>query len=75
MRCKVRIVSIEHTELGVRLKANPVSNGSEENKVFFKYTPSGQIDLSVINPDIVDTFKAGQELYVDFSPVTKPANT
>lgn len=42
----------------------PVSGGSEENKQFFAWTPSGSIRLSTV---IEDHFKAGKEYYVDFT--------
>jgi hypothetical protein len=33
------------TEPLVTIKMNPVISGSEENKTFFKYTPSGEVRL------------------------------
>lgn len=43
-----------------------VTSGSEENKSFAKYTPSGQIELYVDNPDAA--FEEG-EYYIDFTKV------
>lgn len=44
---------------------SPVSSGSEENKKFFAYTPSGTIKLSSINAEL---FEVGNEYYLDFTP-------
>lgn len=43
-----------------------VSCGSKENEEFFKYTPSGTIQLSIVNPTAAEQFEPGKEYYVDF---------
>lgn len=48
-----------------RSSFEPVVSGSAENDEFFKYTPGGEINLFVVNPDVV--FKEGKEYYVDFT--------
>jgi len=49
------------------LSFRAVINGSPENELFFKYTPNGQITLSVVSPEILEQFVPGQEYYVDFT--------
>lgn len=44
---------------------SPVTSGSEENKKFYAYTPSGSIKLSSI---IFGQFEVGKEYYLDFIP-------
>lgn len=44
---------------------NPVTSGSEENKKFYAYTPSGTIKLSSISEAL---FEVGTEYYLDFTP-------
>ncbi len=46
----------------------PVIDGSEENKSFAKYTPSGgsYLNISYETPAI-DFFEEGKEYYLDFS--------
>ncbi len=39
-----------------------------ENKEFFKWTPSGQIVLGVVNKAASDQLEVGKSFYVDFSP-------
>ena len=50
------------------LQANlsPVVSGSEENKSFSIYTPSGEIRLHITNPDALDFFEPAAEYYVEF---------
>ncbi len=38
----------------------------EENKKFFRYTPSGQISIGTLNPAAWQQFELGKEYYVDF---------
>jgi len=47
---------------------SPVTGGSEENKTFWQYTPSGSISFSCINTAAVEQFEVGKEYYVDFNP-------
>ena len=48
---------------------HPVIDGSEENKSFSKYTPSGQISLYVTNPNLFEELDQarGKQFYVDFT--------
>jgi len=43
----------------------PVTGGTDENKSFWKYTPSGKIEMSVMNPDV--KFEPKKSYYVDFT--------
>ena len=40
-----------------------------ENKEFYKWTPGGQISLSLVSPQTAAQFVEGQSYYVDFTPV------
>ncbi len=50
----------------LEVKMTPVIGGSEENKSFSKYTPSGEVRLHITNPDVLGFFEAGKEYYVEF---------
>ena len=50
------------------LTLTAVSDGSEENKKFFRWTPFGKIELGTLNPEAWKQFPLGAEIYVDFSP-------
>lgn len=48
---------------------SPVVNGSDENKSFSKYTPSGQIHLVIsYETEASNAFEIGKEYFVDFTP-------
>lgn len=64
---KILIDDLEKTGF-VRLQA--VTYGSEENQQFFKFTPSGDIRMNVLNPDAMANFEQGKEYYVDFTPAS-----
>lgn len=44
---------------------NAVYGDSEENKQFFKWTPTGQLSLGVYKQDI---FEPGKDYYLDITP-------
>lgn len=46
----------------------PVTGGNGENESFFASTPSGKIELGIINPDALEQFDLQKSYYVDFTP-------
>lgn len=69
-RAKFTVVSKTQTLDGFRVHMLPVTSGSEENKAFYEWTPSGSIDLGTINPVAAEQLELGKEYYVDFTPAT-----
>ena len=73
VRCKVLCTEVAHSaykngstlEKQFKARFTPVYGDSPENKEFFKYTPSGSIELGTIREHL---FEAGKEYYVDFTP-------
>lgn len=49
------------------IRLQPVYDGTEENKQFFASTPSGQIELGVVNASAGSRFDLEGEYYVDFT--------
>lgn len=68
VRAKFKVDSVEHTADSATVKLTPVVSGSEENKTFYKWTPSGLIMLATINKEAAKQFEPGKEYYVDFTP-------
>lgn len=68
VRAKFRVERVTETPSGFEVELSPVVGGSEENDVFYKYTPAGKIGLSTINKEAAAQFVVGQEMYVDFTP-------
>ncbi|MDE2102608.1 MAG: hypothetical protein KGL39_35505 [Patescibacteria group bacterium] len=68
VRAKFKVESVEHTADSANVKLSAVISGSEENKQFFRWTPSGGIQLSTVNKEAANRFEPGKEYYVDFTP-------
>jgi len=47
----------------------PVGDDTEENKKFWDATPSGRIEMDVLNPEAIEGFEVMKEYYVDFTEV------
>ena len=43
-------------------------DGIPENARFHKYTPGGEVSITIDNPAIVGFFQEGKEYYIDFTP-------
>lgn len=66
VRCKFQCGLKDPGEKG-GVTLYPVYSGSEENKKFFDCTPSGQIQLGILNPEAFKQFEPGKEYYIDIS--------
>lgn len=51
------------------LNMTPVTGDGPDNKRFWEATPSGSLQLGVVNPEAWTHFEIGKEYNVDFSPV------
>lgn len=68
VRTKFKVNGITQFEGGsFAVSMSPVTSGSEENKNFFKWTPSGSLDLRTVNEEAVKAFEVGAEYYLDFT--------
>lgn len=67
VRAKFKVDSVKENNGCVDVILYPVVGDSEENKKFYKYTPSGNILLSTVNADAAAQFQPGAEFYVDFT--------
>ena len=45
------------------------SDGSDEDNSFARWTPNGELKLSIQNPALFDQLPVGARFYVDFTPV------
>lgn len=67
-RCKFQCQSVTKAKYGEKLlytaEFQAVYAGSEENKKFFEWTPSGTLRLGVYKEDL---FEPGKEYYLDIS--------
>lgn len=80
MRAKMQVRSVEKFQHGESLKMAPVSGkfdeqGDSEDNTFARYTPSGELQLSITNPALFDQFKPGDTFYLDFTKVEPTAGS
>lgn len=71
VRAKFQCIDIvdqsDYEQKAVRF--SPVMTGSEENKSFAKYTPAGNLDLTIsYETEASDAFEVGKEYYLDITP-------
>lgn len=78
MRAKVKITGIEpYPKEGTPTQekldfAFPAKNGAypsdgmDEDQQFAKYTPAGQLSITVANPNLIGKFAVGDTFYLDF---------
>lgn len=72
VRAKFLVESVTtHAGGGNTVNLRPVTTGSEENKNFWQATPNGKLEMYINNPNASSFFTAGDEYYLDFTPVTK----
>lgn len=75
MRAKMKISNIVRGEGYEQLTLNAVcksgsypADGMDEDNTFAKFSPSGELKLTVANPALLGTFNPGEKYYVDFTP-------
>ena len=59
--------SIKTFKEGGEVVLKPVTTGSDENKTFFSYTPSGEVSLKVVKKETLDFFVPGKAYYLNFT--------
>lgn len=67
MRAKFWVESVTKFKDGERLNLCVVTYDTDENKSFSKYTPTGNITLSITNENLFGKFEPGDEFYIDFT--------
>lgn len=69
-RCKFTCVSKTIRGSGdgqtTEYEFSPVTNGTDEDKSFWKWTPSGSLKFSCLNPAV--NFETGKTYYLDLTP-------
>jgi len=69
MKAKFKVDSVtKFAGAQSEVKLSPVTSGSEENKSFSMYTPSGSLSMHITNPDALGFFEPGKEFVLDFIP-------
>ncbi len=73
MRAKMKVQSVVKTEGAEKLSMSPVcktggydADGLDEDNTFAKFSPSGQLELTVANPALFGKINPGDTYYLDF---------
>ena len=66
---EVDSVSVEFYAVG-RNESYP-ADGVDENNTFARWTPSANLQMTVLNPALFDSFTVDDEFYADFTPAPK----
>jgi hypothetical protein len=75
MRAKMRIAEINRFEQSDRIKMVAVArsgsypeDGSDEDNTYAKFSPQGELTLTIANPALLGQFEPGKKFYLDFTP-------
>lgn len=75
MRAKMRITKVEkHGETTEVLNFSCVTSkpfgpeGESEDNTFARWSPSGNLSLTITNPNLLGKFSEDQKFYLDFTP-------
>jgi hypothetical protein len=56
--------------VAVAAKSYP-ADGSDEDNTYAKFSPSGELSLSIVNPVLIGKIQPGQKFYLDFTLADK----
>jgi hypothetical protein len=75
MRAKMIVTGVTPIGTSEKLEMRAVAksgsypeDGSDEDNTYARYSPDGQLSLTVANPALHGKFKAGDKFYLDFTP-------
>lgn len=74
VRAKFQCLTKNHMHTGstdavqIEVRLNAVYANGEANKEWSKWTPNGQITMTITNPAAAELFELGKEYFVDFTP-------
>jgi hypothetical protein len=76
MRAKMKVTKVERGEGNDRVTMCAVSrsgsypaDGSDEDNTYAKFSPMGELSLSIANPALLGRIEPGTKFYLDFTPV------
>lgn len=73
MRAKMQVSKVERFQGQDRITCNAVAaksypaDGSDEDNTYAKFSPSGELSLSIANPVLLGKIEPGQKFYLDFT--------
>jgi len=77
MRAKMQITEVNRYTQQDRLKMVAVArsggypdDGSDEDNTYAKFSPQGELTITIANPDLLGKFEPGTKFYIDFTPAS-----
>ena len=74
MRAKMQVNKVERFAGMDRISLNAVArstpypeDGSDEDNTYAKFSPSGELSLTIANPALLGVIQPGQKFYLDFT--------
>ncbi len=74
MRAKMSVTRVERFQGTDRVTMNAVcrstaypEDGSDEDNTYAKFSPQGELTLSIANPALLGKIEPGQKFYLDFT--------
>jgi hypothetical protein len=78
MRAKMQIHSVTQFQGTEQIKLSAVcgkapfgNEGESEDNTYARWTPSGELSLTISNPNLIGKFKPGQKFYIDFTEASE----
>jgi hypothetical protein len=74
MRAKMQVNKVERFNGSDRITCNAVArsgsypkDGSDEDNTYAKFSPSGELTLTIANPALLGKIEPGTKFYLDFT--------
>lgn len=74
MRAKMQVSKVERFSGTDRITCNAVcrsdsypADGSDEDNTYAKFSPQGELSLTIANPALIGKIEPGQKFYLDFT--------
>ncbi|MCA0278431.1 MAG: hypothetical protein LCH86_20740 [Proteobacteria bacterium] len=75
MRAKMKVSRVERWDGADKVTMNAVcrtsgypADGSDEDNTYAKFSPQGELTLTIANPALVGMIEPGTTYYLDFTP-------
>jgi hypothetical protein len=79
MRAKMQVSKVERGVGVDRITCNAVAkssaypaDGADEDNTYAKFSPQGELTLSIANPSLIGQIDPGVKFYIDFTIVEEP---
>lgn len=76
MRAKMQVSRVERWAGSDKITCNAVArssaypeDGSDEDNTYAKFSPAGELTLTIANPNLIGKIEPGTKFYLDFTKV------